>query len=147
MKALLQRVLTAKVIVEGIVVGEIDKGLCVFLGVTPDDTDSDITWLVDKLINLRIFEDKDGKMNKSLLDEQGKMLIVSQFTLCGSCKKGRRPSFTGAADAKYAEEMYERFTQQVIRTGIKVQTGRFQTHMNVELNNDGPVTLMIDTKE
>lgn len=147
MRALLQRVLNAQVSVDGEICGKISEGLCVFLGVTGDDTEKDLQWLVEKLVNLRIFEDEDGKMNNSLLDVEGEMLIISQFTLYGICKKGRRPSFKGAADASYAEAMYEKFIERVKQTGIKVQTGIFQTHMNVELNNDGPVTLMIDTKE
>ena len=147
MRALLQRVLNAKVTVAGELSGEIKNGICVFLGVMSEDTDKDIEWLVDKLVNLRIFEDENDKMNLSLIDKNGEMLIVSQFTLYGSCKKGRRPSFSGAASASFANEMYEKFVQRVRETGIKVATGTFQTHMNVELNNDGPVTLMIDTKE
>lgn len=147
MKALIQRVDHAEVSVGREVVGSIGAGLCVFIGVVAEDTEKDIARLADKLVNLRIFDDADGKMNESLLDINGEMLIVSQFTLCGDCKKGRRPSWTNAAAPDFAEAAYRKFVSEVTAKGIKTATGIFQTHMSVEICNDGPVTLMIDTKE
>ncbi len=147
MKALLQRVDRASVIVGGDVTGKIETGLCVFLGVANGDTEKDISWLADKIVNLRIFDDDLGKMNRSLLDVKGEMLIVSQFTLCGNCKRGRRPSWTDAAEPAYANEMYERFVKEIELRGVTAGTGVFQTVMKVEICNDGPVTLMIDSRE
>ena len=147
MKALLQRVTSAKVSVEGNTVGEIGRGITVFLGVFPDDTQRDIEWLAEKIANLRIFDDKDGKMNLSAEDINGELLIVSQFTLCGDCRKGRRPSWAKAAVPDMANEMYERFIEAAKKTGLRVEHGTFQAYMAVDIHNDGPVTLMIDTKE
>jgi len=147
MKALLQRVDKAGVSVEGKLTGEIGKGLCVFLGVVHEDTEKDITWLADKIVNLRIFEDGSGKMNRSVIDEKGEILIVSQFTLCGDCKKGRRPSWTNAAEPSFANSMYEKFVKEIEVRGVRTATGVFQAYMKVEICNDGPVTLMIDTRE
>ncbi|MDD2350930.1 MAG: D-aminoacyl-tRNA deacylase [Synergistaceae bacterium] len=147
MKALLQRVDKAGVSVEGKLTGEIGKGLCVFLGVVHEDTEKDITWLADKIVNLRIFEDGSGKMNRSVIDEKGEILVVSQFTLCGDCKKGRRPSWTNAAEPSFANSMYEKFVKEIEIRGVRTATGVFQAYMKVEICNDGPVTLMIDTKE
>lgn len=147
MKALLQRVTHAKVTVEGETVGEISKGLCVFLGVVADDTEKDIAWLVEKIINLRIFDDDDGKMNLSLVDKSGGLLLVSQFTLCGDCKRGRRPSWVKAAEPVFANAMYEKFAAETAKRGIVTATGVFQANMQVNICNDGPVTLMIDSKE
>lgn len=147
MKALLQRVSHAGVTVSGKITGEIDGGLCVFLGVVPGDTEKDIQWLAEKIINLRIFDDEDGKMNLSVKDVNGEILVVSQFTLCGDCKKGRRPSWVKAAEPVFANEMYEKFVAAISSDGIKTATGVFQAHMQVDICNDGPVTLMIDTKE
>ena len=147
MKALLQRVDHARVTVDEEVVGEIGKGLCVFLGVANDDTEKDIAWLVEKIINLRIFDDEDGKMNRSVMDEKGEIMVVSQFTLCGSCKRGRRPSWTGAAEPVYANRMYETFVNEIKAKGIIAATGIFQALMKVDICNDGPVTLMIDSRE
>lgn len=147
MKALLQRVSHARVTVSGNLIGEVGGGLCVFLGVVPDDTDKDIKWLAEKIINLRIFDDEEGKMNLSVRDLNGEVLIVSQFTLCGDCKKGRRPSWVKAAEPVFANEMYEKFVSEISSNGIKTATGVFQAHMQVEICNDGPVTLMIDSKE
>ena len=147
MKALLQRVDKAGVSVEGKLTGEIGKGLCVFLGVFHEDTEKDITWLADKIVNLRIFEDGSGKMNRSVIDEKGEILVVSQFTLCGDCKKGRRPSWTNAAEPSFANSMYEKFVKEIEVRGVRTATGVFQAYMKVEICNDGPVTLMIDTRE
>jgi D-tyrosyl-tRNA(Tyr) deacylase len=147
MKALLQRVDKAGVSVEGKLTGEIGKGLCVFLGVVHEDTEKDITWLADKIVNLRIFEDGSGKMNRSVIDEKGEILVVSQFTLCGDCKKGRRPSWTNAAEPSFANSMYEKFVKEIEIRGVRTATGVFQAYMKVEICNDGPVTLMIDTRE
>ena len=147
MKALLQRVDKAGVSVEGKLTGEIGKGLCVFLGVVHEDTEKDITWLADKIVNLRIFEDGSGKMNRSVIDEKGEILVVSQFTLCGDCKKGRRPSWTNAAEPSFANSMYEKFVKEIEVRGVRTATGVFQAYMKVEICNDGPVTLMIDNRE
>ena len=147
MKALLQRVDRAGVSVDGKITGEIGKGLCVFLGVVHEDTDKDVKWLADKIVNLRIFEDVSGKMNRSVIDENGEILVVSQFTLCGDCKKGRRPSWTNAAEPTFANSMYEKFVNEIETKGVRTETGVFQAHMKVEICNDGPVTLMIDSRE
>lgn len=147
MKALLQRVARSSVKVDGETVGSIGCGLAVLLGVMPGDTQKDIDWLAEKVINLRIFDDQDGKMNLSLRDVKGEMLVVSQFTLCGDCRKGRRPSWAKAAEPGFANEMYLKFIDAVEKKGIKASHGIFQAHMSVEIENDGPVTLMIDTKE
>lgn len=147
MKALLQRVTSARVSVDNETVGEIGRGIAVLLGVYPDDTQRDIDWLAEKITNLRIFDDKDGKMNLSAEDIKAELLIVSQFTLCGECKKGRRPSWAKAAAPDYANEMYEKFIEAVSKSGLHVQHGTFQAYMAVDIHNDGPVTLMLDTKE
>lgn len=126
-------------------VGAIGTGLMVLLGVAHDDTGKEAVWLADKIMHLRIFEDGDGKMNRSLVDISGDMLVVSQFTLLGDCRKGRRPSFIHAAPPDQAEDLYQRFVQHVSRAGIEVSTGKFRTHMQVCLVNDGPVTLIVST--
>ena len=147
MKALLQRVDRASVTVGGNVTGSIGKGLCVFLGVAEGDTQKDTAWLADKVVNLRIFDDESGKMNRSVIDEKGEILIVSQFTLCGDCKRGRRPSWTNAAEPTEANRMYEKFVGEIESRGVVAATGVFQALMKVEICNDGPVTLMIDSRE
>jgi len=147
MRAVVQRVSEARVSVEGQVVGEINKGLVVLLGVGQDDDEKDIRYLADKIINLRIFEDEDGKMNISLLDVGGDLLIVSQFTLYGDCRKGKRPSYDKAARPDAAESVYNRFVEYCRGFGIKVETGVFQAMMMVEIHNDGPVTLLLDSKK
>jgi D-tyrosyl-tRNA(Tyr) deacylase len=146
MRALLQRVTQAKVTVEGSVVGEIGAGLLVLLGVAKPDTLADCTFLVEKILNLRIFADADGKMNRSLQDTRGSLLVVSQFTLYGDCRKGRRPGFDAAAPPEQARALYEAFVELARRSGLEVETGVFQAHMEVALINDGPVTLMLETK-
>ena len=147
MKALLQRVTEASVSVAGEVVGSIGQGLVVFVGVANGDTEKDAQYLAQRTVNLRIFSDKEGKFNLSVLDIKGELLMVSQFTLLADTRKGRRPSFIEAAPPAQAEELFERFVQQARATGLKVETGRFQQHMQVEIHNDGPVTILLDSKD
>jgi D-tyrosyl-tRNA(Tyr) deacylase len=147
MRACIQRVSSARVVIDGHVVGEISRGLAVLLGVAASDADVDLGWLVEKIIGLRIFNDAEGKMNLGLADVDGELLVVSQFTLLGDCRKGRRPSFIAAAPLEMAERMYEQFVAAARARGVRVATGRFRTHMNVELVNDGPVTLWIDSAD
>ncbi len=146
MRAVVQRVKGSSVKVDGDIVGKIDAGLLVLLGIAKEDTIQDIDYLADKIINLRIFEDEKSKMNKSLLDSGGEMLVVSQFTLLGDCSKGRRPSFTDAADPEKANQLYEKFVEKIRSYGIKVETGVFRAMMDVALINDGPVTLIVESK-
>jgi D-tyrosyl-tRNA(Tyr) deacylase len=146
MKACIQRVSQARVSVAGEVTGEIGTGMLVLLGVAADDVDADARLLAEKTHGLRIFEDEQGKMNLALADVRGAMLVVSQFTLLGDCRKGRRPSFTSAAGPELAERLYGVFVDIVAGHGIKVATGRFREHMEVELVNDGPVTLLLDSR-
>lgn len=146
MRAVVQRVSRAKVTVEGLVTGEISTGLLVLLGVAEDDTQDDASYLAEKLVSLRIFPDDEGKMNRSLVDVGGGMLVVSQFTLLGDCRKGRRPSFIKAARPELAESLYRIFVVEVGGHGVQTATGRFQAHMDVELVNDGPVTLLVDSR-
>lgn len=147
MRACVQRVSRAAVHVGGETVGAIDRGLLVLLGVAKGDTDADARLLADKVAQLRVFEDEQERMNRSLLDVQGAMLVISQFTLLGDCRKGRRPSFTSAALPEVANELYETFVAAVAAHGIRVETGRFRAMMQVELVNDGPVTLLLDSKK
>jgi len=146
MRAVLQRVTRASVTVDEQVVGQIDRGLVVLLGVEHDDAETDAQQLADKTIQLRIFDDADGKMNLALADVGGAVLVVSQFTLLGDCRKGRRPSFIGAAPPELAERLYETFVAAVGVQGIRVATGKFRAMMQVELVNDGPVTIIVDSK-
>lgn len=146
MRAILQRVSRAIVTVDGEVTGAIERGLLVLLGVAEVDTAADLDWMVQKVTGLRCFEDADGKMNLSVQDVGGSLLVVSQFTLYGDCRKGKRPSFTEAARPEQAEAMYEEFCQRARLLGIAVATGRFRCHMDVELVNDGPVTLIVDSR-
>lgn len=145
MRACIQRVSRASVTVAGQVSGRIGTGMLVLLGVGVDDTEADARQLAGKLSGLRIFEDDEGKMNLALADVGGAMLVVSQFTLLGDCRKGRRPSFVAAARPELAEELYTVFVDAVGQHGIEVATGRFRQHMEVELVNDGPVTLVVET--
>lgn len=147
MRAVVQRVSQSKVVVDDKTTGTIDKGLLVLLGVTKEDTIQDVKYMAEKIVNLRIFEDDDEKMNLSVLDVQGKILAVSQFTLLGDCRKGRRPSFTEAARPDMADELYKAFVDECEKLGVKVETGVFQAHMMVHLINDGPVTMLIDSKK
>jgi D-tyrosyl-tRNA(Tyr) deacylase len=147
MRAVLQRVNSAQVIVSNRVIGKIGPGLLVFLGISREDDRQDVDYLVDKTTNLRIFEDQEGKMNVSILDFGGSMLIVSQFTLLADCRKGRRPSFIAAAEPEKALELYQYFIEQVKKKGIYVATGEFQALMEVSLVNHGPVTILLDSKK
>ncbi len=146
MKCVIQRVNRASVSVDGKVCGSIEKGILVFLGICDDDTEQDIKWLADKIIGLRIFEDENEKMNFSLCDIGGGLLIISQFTLFGNCKKGRRPDFTSAGKPEFAKVMYEKFTDYCQKSFGKTECGIFGADMKVDLENDGPVTLIIDSK-
>ena len=147
MRAVAQRVSRAKVTVSGEITGEIGLGLLILLGVTEDDSQTDAAYLAEKLAGLRIFPDDEGKMNRSLTEAGGAMLVVSQFTLLGDCRKGRRPSFIKAARPELAVSLYNAFVAEVRGRGITVATGRFQEQMDVELVNDGPVTLLIDSRK
>lgn len=146
MRACVQRVTEAAVRVAGQTSGEIQLGLLVLLGVAADDTEADALQLAEKISGLRIFEDDQGKMNRSLSEVGGGMLVVSQFTLLGDCRKGRRPNFTAAAGPELAEKLYEVFVGAVQQQGLPVATGQFRQHMKVSLVNDGPVTLLLDTR-
>ena len=145
MRACVQRVSAARVTVGGEVVGEIGRGVLVLLGVARDDNASDVRYLAEKLAGLRLFDDSAGKMNLALADVGGAMLVVSQFTLLGDCRQGRRPSYTEAAAPEVAEPLYEQFVAAIRARGIPVATGRFRTHMEINLTNDGPVTLFVES--
>lgn len=147
MRACIQRVCRASVTVDGEVVGSIGRGLLVLLGVGQDDTEEDAVKLAEKTVALRIFEDEAGKMNLALTDVGGSLLVVSQFTLYADCRKGRRPSFVGAAPPEKAQALYEYFVNYVKGKGIPVATGRFREQMLVELVNEGPVTIWLDSRE
>ena len=147
MKACIQRVSRASVTVNKTIVGQIGPGLVVLLGVAENDTDAEAEKLAQKTVDLRIFEDDEGKMNRSLLESAGQMLVISQFTLLADCRKGRRPSFTAAARPDEADRLYQVFTQKVEKLGVPTANGQFQAHMQVELVNDGPVTIWLDTDE
>lgn len=146
MRALLQRVSRASVTVDGEIVGRIGPGLVVFIAVEIGDTEVDARYLAEKTAGLRIFADEAGKFNLSALDSRGEILVVSQFTLLADTRRGRRPSFTGAAPPKQAESLIERFVDLLLATGLRVETGQFQKHMLVEINNDGPVTIPLSSK-
>lgn len=147
MRAVVQRVLEANVKVDGKIVGEINKGLLVFLGVGKEDTEEDLEYLVNKVLGLRIFEDENEKMNLSLMDIKGELLVVSQFTLYGDVRKGKRPSFTESAPPDIAEEIYLKFIDKCKDMGIKTEKGLFGADMKVSLINDGPVTILLDSKK
>jgi len=146
MRAVVQRVERSKVTVDNEVTGEIGAGLLVLLGVGNEDGEADARYLAEKIVNLRIFSDPDGKLNCSALELGLPVLAVSQFTLYGDCRKGRRPDFTGAAPPETAEKLYETFCEAVIQAGLKVAKGRFRSHMMVEIVNDGPVTILVDSQ-
>ncbi|WP_163101827.1 D-aminoacyl-tRNA deacylase [Peribacillus alkalitolerans] len=145
MRVVLQRSKEASVTVTGEVIGKIESGLVLLVGVTHNDTEDDAIYLADKIVNLRIFEDEQGKMNHSLLDAGGQILSVSQFTLYGDCRKGRRPNFMEAAKPDQAIDLYNFFNEQLRQKGVEVQTGEFGAMMDVQLVNDGPVTLILDS--
>ena len=147
MRACVQRVSECRVTVDDQIVGEIGRGLLVLLGVAQDDVQRDLDYLAEKISQLRVFEDAEGKMNRCLLDIGGAMLVVSQFTLLGDCRKGRRPSFVAAAEPGRAESLYEEFVSVVRAKGIPVATGQFRAHMDVALVNDGPVTILLDSRK
>lgn len=147
MRAVVQRVRSARVEIEGRAIGEINKGVLVFLGIGENDTEKDCEYLAKKITNLRIFADEKGLMNLSLSDINGASLVVSQFTLLGDCRKGRRPSFAKAAAPEIAKNLYESFITYIRETGLSVETGEFQEMMDVHLVNDGPVTLLVDSKK
>ena len=147
MRAVVQRVSRAKVTVNGEAVGEIGPGLLVLLGVGHDDTEADADYLAEKVAGLRIFEDSDGKMNRAVGENDGAVLAVSQFTLYGDVRRGKRPSFDAAARPEQARSLYERFVQRIRAAGLRCETGRFQEMMRVELVNEGPVTILLDSQK
>lgn len=147
MKAVVQRVSSARVEVDGETTGEIALGLLVLLGVAKEDEEKDAVWMAEKIVGLRIFEDDERKMNRSLLEVSGSLLAVSQFTLLGDSRKGRRPSFIDAAPPDMAEKLYMTFVARARSLGAATETGRFQAHMAVHLVNDGPVTILLDSRE
>ncbi len=147
MRAVIQRVKEAKVEVNGDIIGKIGEGFLVLLGVGKDDTEEDVQYLADKVLGLRIFEDEAGKMNLSITDVKGEILAVSQFTLYGDSRKGRRPSFDEAAPPDVAERLYELFIEEIRKSGIKVETGKFRALMDVHLVNSGPVTILLDSRK
>lgn len=147
MRAVVQRVTSSAVVVDGETIGKIDKGLNVLIGICKDDTLDDLKYIKEKLINLRIFQDEQDKMNLSILDVKGDILAISQFTLYGDCRKGRRPNFMEAMGGEDAKELYDKFVLMLKETGLKVETGKFGADMKVEINNDGPVTILLDSKK
>lgn len=147
MRAVIQRVNRASVKIDNTIHGKIAHGMLVLLGISRGDDNTDLQWLAEKAVNLRIFEDQQGKMNRSLADIDGEMLIISQFTLYGDCRKGRRPGFSSAALPEIAEPLYLQFIEEVKKKQIRVATGLFQATMEVELVNDGPVTLLLDSEK
>jgi D-tyrosyl-tRNA(Tyr) deacylase len=147
MRAVVQRVKSASVTVDGKRISEIRRGLLIFLGVAEEDSSADVDYLTNKIANLRIFEDDEGRMNRSLLDVGGEALVVSQFTLYGDCRKGRRPSFIAAARPEKADALYQEFMDAITQIGVPVKAGVFQAMMDVGLVNDGPVTMMLDSSK
>ncbi len=145
MRAVIQRVAEASVTVDQVVVGRIQHGFLILVGVADQDEEKDALWIAEKVAGLRVFEDSEGKMNLSLADVRGAVLLVSQFTLLGDCRKGRRPSFVEAARPEKARALYEKLAVNLRDLGLVVETGVFQAHMDVRLHNDGPVTLLLDS--
>ena len=147
MRAVVQRVTSSKVVVDGKIVGSINKRINVLIGISCDDNEGDLKYIKDKIINLRIFEDENFKMNKSLMDIGGEILVISQFTLYGDCRKGRRPNFMAALGGEEAKKLYDQFVLMIKECGIKVETGIFGADMKVDIQNDGPVTILLDSKK
>ncbi|WP_294188416.1 D-aminoacyl-tRNA deacylase [uncultured Clostridium sp.] len=147
MRVVVQRVTSSKVIVNDKIIGSINKGFNLLIGFSKEDTEEDLLYLKDKIINLRIFEDENDKMNLSLLDVKGDILAISQFTLYGDCRKGRRPNFMEAEGGDKAKALYERFIELLKETNLKIETGEFGAHMKVDIQNDGPVTIILDSKK
>lgn len=147
MRAVVQRVTSSRVLVDGVVIGRIDKGFNVLIGISKDDTVEDLQYIKDKIINLRVFHDENDKMNLSLLDIKGEILAISQFTLYGDCRKGRRPNFMEAKGGDEAKALYDEFIDLLKTSNLKVETGEFGAEMKVEINNDGPVTILLDSKK
>ncbi|MDF2891370.1 MAG: D-tyrosyl-tRNA(Tyr) deacylase [Clostridia bacterium] len=147
MRAVVQRVTKGNVEIDGNIVGSIEKGLVVLLGVSEKDTKDDVAYMADKILNLRVFDDEEGKMNFSLLDIKGELLVVSQFTLLGDCRKGRRPNYMAAAKPELADALYNEVVKLCRAQGVKTETGVFQADMKVTIINDGPVTLIIDSEK
>lgn len=147
MRTVVQRVSSSSVVVDGQVVGEIDRGLVALVGFGEEDTDRDLHWMANKLTELRVFEDEDGRMNLGVKDIGGTILLVPNFTLYGDCQKGRRPSFSAAASAEKARDLFERLVDIVKECGVPAAKGEFGAHMHVALDNDGPVTLIIDSSQ
>lgn len=147
MRAVVQRVSSSKVTVDGKVVGNINRGFNVLIGISKDDTLEDITYIKDKILNLRVFEDEKDKMNLSLLDIQGEILVISQFTLYGDCRKGRRPNFMNAMGGESAKIIYDALVSELKKSNLKVETGIFGADMKVDIQNDGPVTILLDSKK
>jgi D-tyrosyl-tRNA(Tyr) deacylase len=147
MRAVVQRVTKGNVEIDGNIVGSIEKGLVVLLGVSEKDTKDDVAYMSDKILNLRVFDDEEGKMNFSLLDIKGELLVVSQFTLLGDCRKGRRPNYMAAAKPELADALYNEVVKLCRAQGIKTETGVFQADMKVSIINDGPVTLILDSEK
>jgi D-tyrosyl-tRNA(Tyr) deacylase len=144
MRVLLQRVRASQVIIEGEVIGKIDRGLNLLIGIARTDTDAELDWMVRKILDLRVFPDENRRLARSILDIQGELLVVSQFTLYGDCRKGRRPSFDRSAPGELAEVLYAGFVQKLRESGLRVETGKFAAMMQVLIENDGPVTLMLE---
>lgn len=147
MRAVIQRVNKASVLIEGETERSTGRGLVVFIGVGKEDGAGDLDWMTEKILNLRIFEDQEGKMNLSVTDIGGEILLISQFTLFGNCRKGRRPSYSDAAPPEEASRLYEELVSRIQKSGVPVKTGIFQAYMKVVLENDGPVTLLLDSKK
>ena len=145
MRAVVQRVTYSSVEVDGVIVGEINKGFNVLLGISKEDTEEDMKYIKDKIVNLRVFSDENDKMNLSLLDIKGELLLISQFTLYGDARKGRRPNFMNALGGEEAKKFYDKFIEMMKETGLKVQTGIFGADMKVDIKNDGPVTILLDS--
>ena len=147
MRAVVQRVTSSKVIVNQKTIGEIKMGFNVLIGISKDDNLEDLNYIRDKILNLRVFQDEDDKMNLSIKDVEGEILVISQFTLYGDCRKGRRPNFMNAMGGNLAEEFYEKFVSLLKESGLKIETGEFGADMKVDIQNDGPVTILLDSKK